>query len=453
MNSPDATSWPALPVPWATSVAIRGPRRWWDGPLDVEGLAVGSVAAAASAANSLAASRDSSWSCFVASGLVGASYGSIGRLRIDGEPVRPWGELSGFFRTRDGWIRLHGNYPHHAAVIRAELGATDRAGVAAAIQERAAVELETTLRGAGGIAGALRSPEVWRGHPQYAAAIEDRPLITVDPSTGVARPLDASTSLPLQGIRVLDLTRVIAGPTAARFLGALGADVLHVDPPGNPELLDQHLDTGFAKRSALLDFTSASGLATIRELALTADIVLSGYRPGALARFGLDRRTLLAEYPHLVVVELSAWGDTGPWGDQRGFDSIVQSVSGIATRYADADGIPGALPVQALDHASGYLMAAAAMRLLARRPQEGGASARVALARTADWLLRHEAPNIEPAPAYDGPDSPLWLATAESPYGTVEYVRPPIFVEDVPLDFPSTPRRYGTDLPEWWTLV
>jgi hypothetical protein len=449
VNSP----WPTLPIPWATKAQIRGPRSWWGGPLDVEGLAVSTVAAAADAANSLAAARDSSFSCYVASGLVGASYGSIGRLRIDGEPVLPWGELSGFFRTRDGWIRLHGNYPHHAAVIRAELGVADRAGVAVAIQDREAVELETTLRAAGGIAGALRTPEVWRQHPQFAASVEDRSLITLDPATGVTRPLDASMSLPLQGIRVLDLTRVIAGPTAARFLGALGADVLHLDPPGSPELLDQHLDTGFAKRSALLDFTHPQQLAAARELALTADIVLSGYRPGALAGFGLDRRTLLAEHPHLVVVELSAWGDSGPWGDHRGFDSIVQSVSGIATRYADADGRPGALPVQALDHASGYLMAAAAMRLLARRPQEGGASARVALARTADWLLRHDAPDVAPAASYDGPDCPLWLATAESPYGTVEYVRPPVFVDDVPLDFPSAPRRYGADLPEWWTLV
>lgn len=444
------SDWPRLPLPWASDVPVRGRRRWWTGPFDIEGLAVGSVAAAASAANSLAAARGSSWRSFVASGMAGAAFGSIARMRLDGEPLAGWGELSGFFRTSDGWIRLHGNYPHHAAVIRAELHADDRAGVAAAIQEREAEPLEAALRAAGGIAGAVRTPDVWRAHPHHAAAIADRPLVTVDASTGSARPLASSNALPLQGIRVLELTRVIAGPTAARFLGALGADVLRVDPPDRPELLDQHLDTGFAKRTATVDFSSPDGLVAARGLAATADVVLAGYRPGALRRFGLDRESLLSENPHLVVIELSAWGDSGPWGDQRGFDSIVQAVSGIATTCADADGRPGALPVQALDHATGYLMAAAAVRLLARRPQEGGASARLALARTADWLLHHDAVDAAAADAFDGPDCPLWLATTESPYGAIEYVRPPLFVGDVPLDFPSPPRRYGQDPPEWW---
>lgn len=445
------TDWPRLPLPWASDAPVRGPRRWWSGPFDVEGLAVGSVAAAASATNSLAAARNSSWRSFVASGLVGASFGSIGRLRLDGEPLSSWGELSGFFRTADGWIRLHGNYPHHAEVIRTELRAPDRSGVAAAIQEREAEPLEAALRAAGGIAGAVRTPEVWRAHPHHVAAIADRPLVTVDPSTGATRPLDSSNSLPLQGIRVLDLTRVIAGPTAARFLGALGADVLRVDSPLRPELLDQHLDTGFAKRTAAVDFSDPDGLAAVRQLAASADVVLTGYRPGALGRFGLDRGSLLADQPHLVVVELSAWGDSGPWGDQRGFDSIVQAVSGIASRSADAEGRPGALPVQALDHATGYLMAAAAMRLLTRRPLEGGGAARLALARTADWLLQGDPAPLEPEDTFDGPECPLWLATAESPYGTTEYVRPPLFAGDVPLDFPAPPRRYGEDPPEWWT--
>jgi hypothetical protein len=280
--------WPKLPMPWATNVEIRGPRRWWDGPLDVEGLAVGSVAGAASAANALAAARDSSWRSFVASGLVGASFGSIERLRLDGEPLSSWGELSGFYATRDGWIRLHANYPHHAQVIRDTLRAHDRSDIAAAVRQWDASDLETTLRAAGGIAGAMRTPEVWRAHPQYAAAVQDRPLITLDTPTGVTRPLEASTALPLQGFRVLDLTRVIAGPTAARFLGALGADVLHIDPPQLPELLEQHLDTGFGKRSALLDFTTSAGRVpeersgggasrpSIQQLAATADVVLSG---------------------------------------------------------------------------------------------------------------------------------------------------------------------------------
>lgn len=446
----ESTSWPALPLPWASDELARGPRRWWTGPLDVEGLAVGSVVAAASAANALASSRVSSWRSFVASGLVGASFGSLDRLRVNGEAPHGWGELSGFFRTADGWVRLHGNYPHHADVIRAVLGAPDRRAVASAIQERTAVSLEEELRAAGGIAGAVRSADVWRAHPHHRAAIADRPLVTVDASTGATSPLLPSDSLPLHGVRVLDLTRVIAGPTAARFLGALGADVLRIDRPDRPELLEQHLDTGFAKRTAALDFADTHGLATVRELAGTADIVLSGYRPGSLHRFGLDRTSLLADHPRMVVVELSAWGDMGAWGQERGFDSIVQAVSGIATGYADGQGRPGALPVQALDHATGYLIAATAMRLLARRPYEGGAGARLALARTAHWLLQRDAAPVEPQDAFDGPDCPLWSASAASPYGSIDYVRPPLFAGHVPLDFPSPPRRYAADPPEWW---
>nr|WP_246242621.1 CoA transferase [Flexivirga aerilata] len=448
-----------MPLPWPTTAQVRGPRRWWDGPLDVEGLAVGSVRAAVSAANTVAIARDCPWSGWVASGLVGASFGSIGRLRVDGSPVAEWAELSGFFAAADGWVRLHGNYPHHAEVLRRVLDANgragdqagDRAGVAAAVRSRAALEVEAAVRAAGGIAGAVRSPDAWREHPHHAAAIAGTGLVTVGTPTGAVRPLEPSVSLPLSGIRVLDLTRVIAGPTAARFLGALGADVLRVDPPAMPELLGQHLDTGFAKRSTVLDFGSDDQLATARELAGSADIVLSSYRPGALKRFGLDRDSLLAGHPHLVVVELSAWGDTGPWATQRGFDSIVQAVTGIASRYAAADGTPGALPVQALDHATGYLMATSAMRLLSRRPQEGGASARLALARTADWLL--QAPAVGgtvDADAFDGPDCPLWLEQADSSYGLLEGVRPPVFAGDVPLEYPTAPTRYGADVPEWW---
>ncbi|WP_265447479.1 CoA transferase [Flexivirga meconopsidis] len=444
-------TWPALPLPWPATADVRGPRAWWAGPLDVEGLAVGSVRAAVSAANTVAVARDCPWTGWVARGLVGASFGSISRLRVDGEAVTEWAELSGFFATGDGWVRLHGNYPHHAEVLRRVFGASDRDGVAAAVRERSALDVEEVVRAAGGIAGAVRGPGEWRAHPQYAAAIAGRDLVTVGTATGAVRPLEPSVSLPLSGMRVLDLTRVIAGPTATRFLGALGADVLRVDPPAMPELIAQHLDTGFAGRSTTLDFAIDDQLATARELAGSADVVLSAYRPGALDRFGLDRDSLLVDHPHLVVVELSAWGDTGPWATQRGFDSIVQAVSGIATTYATPDGAPGALAVQALDHATGYLMATSAMRLLSRRPQEGGASARLALARTADWLLHQPAlDGPMDADAFDGPDCPLWLDRADSSYGILEHVRPPVFAGDVPLEYPTAPTPYGSDVPEWW---
>ncbi len=182
--------------------------------------------------------------------------------------------------------------------------------------------------------------------------------------------------------RVLDLTRVIAGPVATRTLALAGADVLRVDPPQLPEIPAQHADTGLGKRTTILDAADPR----LRELADTADVVVTGYRPGALDRFGLAPEELLERRPDLVVVRLDAWGWTGPWARRRGFDSIVQAASGIAVACARDDGRPGALPAQALDHATGYLAAASALLGLAERPTRGGSIRELALARTAEWL-------------------------------------------------------------------
>lgn len=434
-------TWPTLDLPWSTDAPIEGPRRWWNGPLDVEGLAVGAVRSAVAAANQLAAQRGSSWGGSVDSALVGASFDSIALLRRDGEPMTAWAELSGFFETADGWVRLHGNYPHHAAVIRAYTGADDKAGVQAALRSRTALDVERDVRAAGGIAGAVRSMDTWRAHPQYHEAVEGRGLISLHEPTGSTRTLTSLThEAPMTGLRVLDLTRVIAGPTATRLLAALGADVLRVDAPTRPELLDQHLDTDFGKRTALVDLaqTSLDGLLD------DADVVITGYRPGALDRFGLSADELLARRPWLISIDLSAWGATGPWAHQRGFDSIVQSVTGIGTTYGDHRR-PGALPVQALDHATGYLMAAAAMQLLVARHTDGGRAAHLSLARTGAWLQDHPA---QPGQAVSTTDD-RFFSERSSQYGQLRYVRPPVVVNGDLIDYPTPPDDYGTADLSW----
>ncbi|NEA42700.1 hypothetical protein G3I42_26225, partial [Streptomyces sp. SID11385] len=194
--------------------------------------------------------------------------------------------------------------------------------------------------------------------------------------------------LPLAGVRVLDLTRVLAGPVATRTLALLGADVLRIDPPGMPELADQQADTGLGKRSALLDLADCAGLRRFEELLAEADVVVTGYRPGALERFGLTPDGLAARRPGLVLAQVSAWGRSGPWGQRRGFDSLVQVATGIAAIEANREGRPGALPVQALDHGTGYLLAAGVLRALTEQTRTGGSRlVRLALARTAAWLL------------------------------------------------------------------
>jgi crotonobetainyl-CoA:carnitine CoA-transferase CaiB-like acyl-CoA transferase len=265
--------------------------------------------------------------------------------------------------------------------------------------------------------------------------------------------------LPASGIRVLDLTRVIAGPVATRYLGALGADVLRLDPPDRPELTMQTYDGLLAKRSALLDFGVDGGHDRLHDLLSGADVLVHGYRPHALDRFGLDPQTLAERHPGLVVVSLSAWGSRGPWGGRRGFDSIVQAASGIALAESGDGERPGALPCQLLDHGTGYLCAAAALQALARQSARGGTQFReLSLARTAHWLLGQPRETLPretlpretagtPPPGDD--DDQGWLTRVDSAAGPVTTVLPPGRLDDEPLTWPRPLSRYGADDAAW----
>ncbi|MEV5547917.1 CoA transferase [Streptomyces sp. NPDC052309] len=319
-------------------------------------------------------------------GAVAAAFTSERHLRIDGREPVSFAPLSRFWRTADGWVRTHANYPHHRERLLAALGVPgDPALVAAALAERSALEAEEAVYAAGGLAVALRTPREWAAHEQ-GVAVARRPLVErerLDSAPARVR-APAPVASPAAGLRVLDLTRVIAGPVATRTLALLGADVLRVDPPGLPELPDQQADTGFGKRSARLDLTADRE--TFEELLAAADVVVTGYRPGSLDRFGLSPEALAERRPGLVVAQLSAWGAYGPWDGRRGFDSLVQAATGIAAVEGSADR-PGALPAQALDHGTGYLLAAGVLRSLTEQSAEGGTRCvRLSLARTATWL-------------------------------------------------------------------
>ncbi len=341
---------------------------------------------------------------------VAVSFTSERHARVRGEPAGAgFAPLSRMLRCRGGWARTHGNYPHHAEALCRALGiGADPAELEAAAAEMRAVELEEAVVAAGGCAAALRTEAEWAAHPAGAALagtslagwlgaasaarrdLATRAAAPPRPAKGAA---GGRAARPAAGLRVLDLTRVIAGPVAGRTLAALGAEVLRIDPPALPEMPEAHLDTGPGKRSALLDLADAER----REALLAgADVLLTGYRPGSLDRF-LDER-----HPHLVRVSLSAWGAAGPWAARRGFDSLVQVASGIAAACAAPDGTPGVLPAQALDHGTGHLMAAAALRGLAARERgEGVRAARLSLARTAAELLAR--PRRDDAGPHAGP--------------------------------------------------
>jgi hypothetical protein len=358
---------------------------------DVLRLASGSVRDALDAAADLAVARGApAPEIGLTDEDVVAAFESERRLRAPGlEGVSGFAELSRFAQTADGWIRTHGNYPHHRDALLRVLGPDDPLAAARAWR---AVELEDAIVAAGGCAAAVRTAGEWAATPQGESAGQkgQTPLSGQKGQTPLSavRPLPAlaGDALPAAGIHVLDLTRVIAGPVGTRYLGALGADVLRIDPPGIPELPLHVADGVVGKRLIERDLRADP----LREEELDGfDVLVHGYRPGALAKLGLSGDALADRHPHLTVVQLSAWGTRGPWGTRRGFDSLVQAATGIADALRGDDGAPGALPVQALDHATGYRIAATALRGLARRARgEGAGHAELALAQTAADLMR-----------------------------------------------------------------
>lgn len=385
--------------------------------LPVEDAAVACVAEALTAAAVLQQQRcGTAPDARVEAAQVAAAVRSEAYVQVNGQLVGTgFAPLSRFWCAADGWVRTHANYPwHHDALLRTLVTNPDVDAVAAAIAERSDLSVEADVVAAGGVAAAVRTVEQWCEHPQ-GRAVAEQPLI------GAARIGDAAprrrdpAERPASGLRVLDLTRVIAGPVATRYLAALGADVLRVDPPHRPELALHGYDGLPGKRSAVLDARTPDGLRQLHELLDGADVLVHGYRPGALAMFGLDDDALAERHPGLVVVSLSAWGSTGPWGGRRGFDSIVQAACGIAMIESPDGDRPGALPCQLLDHGTGYLAAAAALEGVRRQSRAGGSHTfELSLAATASWLLTQPSatpPTTTVTPAQlptNGQDPPSW---------------------------------------------
>jgi crotonobetainyl-CoA:carnitine CoA-transferase CaiB-like acyl-CoA transferase len=247
--------------------------------------------------------------------------------------------------------------------------------------------------------------------------------------------------------RVLDLTRVVAGPVATRTLALLGFDVLRVDSPDLPELPAQHLETGPAKRSTLADLHDPHARERLHELLDEADVLVTGYRPGALAAYHLDPDSVAERHPDVVHATLSAWTPTGPWGGRRGFDSIVQAATGIADIESRDGDEPGALPAQALDHATGYLLAAGILAALRRRAEEDGSwQVSAHLATTAHWLLRTDALD---GPAVAVTDVEPWTQEASTESGRVRLSRPALWIDESPARFAQAGGRWGADPAEW----
>lgn len=380
---------------------------------------------------------------------VAAAYRSDRHLLIDGEAPDVWSPLSRFWRVTDGWVRTHGNYPHHAAALRSGIGAPQDASAPDISERLSRMTAETATRmiaSAGGLCVPVR-----REHASDDAALRTHPVVeTHRLADSSARRLRAvSAHAPLAGVRVLDLTRVIAGPVATRTLAFAGADVLRIDSPLLPEPAWQHLDVGHGKRSALLDIVADRPL--FESLLADADAIVLGYRPSGLARLGLSPESLAVRHPHLVIGQLSAWpGDGSP----RGFDSLVQADSGISWIESPDGATPGALPAQALDHSAGYLLAAGVATALRRRGEVGGGwLVRTSLRRVAAKLLgmpRDAAPVAAGDQGSPG-QGPYTARTQEFEVAgqRITTVAPAVRWPGSPEVF-DPPRPWGGDAAEWW---
>ena len=429
---------PRTPIPLTSSGALPS-------AFAVTDLACASIAAAGQAASALLQQQTGRLPNLEVDRRL-ASFWFATSIRPVGWSVPPlWDPVAGDYATKDGWIRLHTNAPHHRAAAESVLGAcADRADVASKVAQWSKTDLEQAVVDAGGCAAEMRTWVQWQAHPQ-GLAVNAEPLIQF--SAGNPQPPKSwkgSVAQPLAGIKVLDLTRVLAGPIASRFLAGLGADVLRIDPPtwNEPGVVPE---VTLGKRCARLDLHNPDDRAVFDSLLKDADILLHGYRADALERlgYGVAERQKLA--PSLVDVCLNAYGWSGPWQNRRGFDSLVQMSSGIAEagmRWKNADK-PMPLPVQALDHATGYLMAAAAITLLGR-----AGSARLSLARTAKLLIENGAGTDETLRAEDDKDQGLLVE--QTPWGPAHRLHVPLKITGTPLQWALPAAELGSHRAQWW---
>lgn len=367
-------------------------------------------------------------------------------VEIDGEAVPAWADLSGVYPTADGrHVQIHCNFPHHADGVVALLGTSDdRSDVAAAIADRDSIGLETELVEAGLIGAVVRTLPEWDDHP-HARATRHLPIVSID------RIGDADPSVPNAPLRVLDCSRVLAGPVAGQMLAGFGADVIRLGAPHLPSVAVGVISTGFGKRNADADLRTDDGRRSMTALLEGADVWIDAYRPGAISGHGFPPDRAAELRPGIVVVQISAFDEIGPWAGRRGYDSIVQSTTGIrwagGAHAVDAEGAPvdrgpTGLPVQALDYATGFTAAGVAAQLVAHQRRVGGSwLARLSLLRTRSWLVSMGGPSsYRPAPLRARPDH---LIAVDSDFGRVTAVSP--FCGELR----HAPRRLGTSDPTW----
>ena len=444
-----------LPAEALEHLTVTGPRAALASSFSVSNAAQASIAAAATMASVIAHHRTGHYKS-ISVDSTEAAMECTGLFKLNGETPPQFAPLSGLYKTNDGYIRLHANFDHHRDIILDTLGlpvgtGTSRHQTESTISQWKTDDLDTAITNAGGACATFRTFEQWDKHPQ-AIELAQLPLIEITKiGDGDPRPLNAinESGLPLSHLRILDLTRILAGPVCGRTLAAYGADVMLVNSPDLPNI-DSIAETSRGKLSAHIDLQSAEGIKILHSLIAQSHVFIQGYRPGAITERGFGAEELAKKYPGIVCTSLSAFGRNGPWSNRRGFDSLTQTATGFNAAEAIAydSNTPKAMPVQILDYASGFLMAFGTQMALYKQAKDGGSyHVQVSLARTGLWLrqMGHSASslNVEAANPED------YLEAYESGFGALEAIphaarfKPP----STQWRLPSVPP--GTHPPQW----
>ena len=416
-----------------------------------------SIAAAALAACELGHQRGTARQR-VAVAMAHAAVECLGWYSLDGRVPNPWDAFSGLYRCADGFVRVHANFAHHRDGALRLLG-LDPAQAQRSDAERAmlgwrARDFEDAAAARGLVATALRRFDDWDATPQ-GQALRAQPLFSVTRMPGsenvqpLALPPLADAMPPLAGLRVLELTRILAGPVGGRALAAYGADVMLVNAPHLPNI-EAVVDTSRGKLSAHADLRTAEGRQALDGLIAGAHVFVQGYRPGGLAALGYGPQEVARRRPGIVYVSLSAYGTEGPWAGRRGFDSLVQTAMGFnhAEGEAAGDGVPRPMPMQILDQASGYLIALGAAAALWHQQREGGSwLVQISLAQTGHWV--RGLGRVPGGLAAGKPDVAPYVDTVASGFGKLGAVRHSAQLARTPAAWSRPSMPPGSHAPAW----
>ncbi len=394
-------------------------------------------------------------------GAAGLALQSVMLQRLWGRPIalnEPDYPTVNIYATRDArFIMLNGGYPKlREGLLRLLRCADDVDALTDAVASHDAAELEDAIAAHGLCGTVIRSEAEWRAHPQGVAlaAVPAIELVRIGDAPPTPVPAGAATDRVLAGLRVLDLTHVIAGPTCAKSLAEHGAEVMHIYGPQRPQLPPFDMDTGHGKRCAFLDIAAPGDLGTLLGLLDSTDVFSQSYRPGRLAAHGLSPERLARRRPGLVYVSTSCYGHTGPWHLRPGFEQLAQAATGMAVRQggADAPMLSSSTwtPFYPNDYVTGFLATVGVLAALLRRAEEGGSwHVKVSLCRTAMLIQDGGAPPPGPPQPLPAAEAEALMQTMRAPIGELRFLGPVLALDGVRSGWDRPPVPLGADLPSW----